>query len=264
MGPAPGRRAAVGGPAKLAPLALGALSAQALFAANELGVFGLLADAGPLPAAEVAARLGTAPDATARLLGTLVAIGLLERDGDRFANAPTAAAHLVPGAPGSMASWVSLVGGSAETFRGLGEAVRTGESTEPPREYVVGDPDERRRFCMGMHEYAIGSGRELARDLDLSGRARLLDVGGGPGTYAVLLAECNPDLSCVVFDLPSVVEVADEVIARHGLGDRVSTLAGTTTATRCRRASTWHSSRTSCTRRAGTPACESSSGCVPR
>jgi cyclopropane fatty-acyl-phospholipid synthase-like methyltransferase len=72
----------------------------------------------------------------------------------------------------------------------------------------------------------MGPGRELADHLDLGGRTRLLDVGGGPGTYAILLAEQNPALSCVVFDLPDVVEIADEIIARHGLADRVSTMAG--------------------------------------
>lgn len=77
-----------------------------------------------------------------------------------------------------------------------------------------------------MHDYAIGPGRELAGGLDLGGRRSLLDVGGGPGTYSVLLAEANPTLRCTVWDLPAVVEIAREVIDRHGLSDRVGTAAG--------------------------------------
>jgi cyclopropane fatty-acyl-phospholipid synthase-like methyltransferase len=77
-----------------------------------------------------------------------------------------------------------------------------------------------------MHDYAVGPGRELSRFLDLTGRRRLLDVGGGPGTYSILLAAANPDLTCTVFDLPSVVPIAEEVIERHDLTARVSTVGG--------------------------------------
>lgn len=212
--------------ARLNRLAIGGWSAQVLFAAGELGVFALLAERGALSGAEAAAALGTDPDATERLLGALTAIDLLVHEDDRFSNGPAAESYLVPDRPESMATWVSLIGSWAQTFGKLPASVRTGEPAEAPEEKLGGSPDYTRRFILGMHDYAMGPGRELARHLDLGGRGRLLDVGGGPGTYSILLAEANPSLSAVVLDLPDVVEIADEVIARHGLSGRVTTTAG--------------------------------------
>lgn len=212
---------------RLTRLAIGGWAAQSLFAANELGVFELLARRGALSGDEVAAELGTDRDATARLLGALVSIDLLNRSDDaRYANASAASQFLVPGQPESMTTWVSLIGQWNQTFGKLPEAVGSGAPAEVPEEHLGESPDYTRRFILGMHDYAIGPGRELARSLELDGTASLLDVGGGPGTYSILLAEANPELHCTVWDLPAVVAIAREVIDRHGLSDRVGTAAG--------------------------------------
>jgi 3-hydroxy-5-methyl-1-naphthoate 3-O-methyltransferase len=210
---------------RLNRLAIGGWAAQALFAANRLGVFDLLKEGRSLTAAEVAGELGTDEDATGRLLGALVAIALLEHEDGRFANGLAAEEHLVSG-PESLATWVDLIGGWNQTFGSLADSVRSGEPAEVPEEKLGQSAEYTRRFIIGMHDYAIGPGRELARHLDLGDRRRLLDVGGGPGTYSILLAEAHPELECVVLDLPEVVEIAREVIAQHGLEDRVTTAAG--------------------------------------
>lgn len=211
---------------RLNRLAIGGWAAQSLFAANELGVFELLKEGRSLSAGEVAEALGADEDSTARLLGALVAIDILEQRDGRFANGLAAEEFLVPGRPESLATWVSLIGGWNQTFGKLAESVRTGEPAEVPEDHLGDSPEYTRRFIVGMHDYAIGPGRELARHLDLGGRKRLLDPGGGPGTYSILLAEANPELDCVVFDLPEVVAIAREVIADHGVEERVSTVAG--------------------------------------
>ena len=211
---------------KLHQLAIGSWAAQALFAANGLGVFELL-EAGPRSAEQVASELGTDEEATARLLGALVAIDLLERgDGARFRNGPAASAYLTTAGSESMATWVSLIDRWNESFAHLASSIRSGDPAEPPEDHLGGTREYTRRFIHGMHDYAVGPGRELATHLDLTSRRRLLDVGGGPGTYSLMLAERNPELACVVFDLPEVVAIADDVIARHGLTDRVVTAAG--------------------------------------
>jgi cyclopropane fatty-acyl-phospholipid synthase-like methyltransferase len=55
---------------------------------------------------------------------------------------------------------------------------------------------------------------------------RLLDVGGGSGAYSMCLARANPELVCTVLDGPEVCRIADELISREGLQDRVRTLPG--------------------------------------
>jgi SAM-dependent methyltransferase len=211
---------------RLNRLAIGGWAAQCLFAANELGLFDLLSSRGPSTPVEVAAELGTDEDAITRLLGALVAVDLVEHQEGRFANASGTEEFLVSGQAESLATWVTLIGRWNRTFAELPEAVRTGRAVEVPEEHLGESAPYTRDFILGMHDYAIGPGRELARHLDLDGHCRLLDVGGGPGTYSILLAEENPSLTCCVFDLPEVVEIADEVIVRHRLQDRVSTLPG--------------------------------------
>jgi cyclopropane fatty-acyl-phospholipid synthase-like methyltransferase len=67
---------------------------------------------------------------------------------------------------------------------------------------------------------------EVAGKIDLSGARRLLDLGGGPGTAALVFAQRWPGLACVVFDLPGPAAIAAEQIAAAGLGDRVTVRAG--------------------------------------
>src|SRR5205085_12310564 len=91
------------------------------------------------------------------------------------------------------------------------------------------DPEQTRAFVLGMHQRAMGIARGVVPFLDMTGVTNLLDVGGGPGTYACLLAQANPDLQVTVRDLPAVVAIAEELIAQAGQSSRVGTLAGDAT-----------------------------------
>jgi cyclopropane fatty-acyl-phospholipid synthase-like methyltransferase len=73
-----------------------------------------------------------------------------------------------------------------------------------------------------MHGRAMGIARVLVEVLDLGGRINMLDVGGGPGTYSILLTQRYPGLRSEVLELPGVAAVAREIIAAAGATDRVS------------------------------------------
>ena len=80
---------------------------KTLLSAVELGVFSELADAGPLDANALRDRLGVHPRSAADFFDALVALGMLEREDGRYANA--AATDLFfstgPSLPTSVASW---------------------------------------------------------------------------------------------------------------------------------------------------------------
>src|SRR5271156_5852229 len=82
-------------------LQAGVAPALAMLAGMQLEIYTHLADQ-PLLADELATTLGVASDRLSRLLFALVVSGLLERQGDGFANAPEAAAFLVKGRAGYM------------------------------------------------------------------------------------------------------------------------------------------------------------------
>ena len=89
----------------------------------------------------------------------------------------------------------------------LTDLVRSGRPPMTP-ETILGDDEEKtRNFVLAMHERARGIGSILAHLVDLSGRRRLLDVGGGPGTYSASLVQQTPGLSATVLDVPGVLKV---------------------------------------------------------
>jgi SAM-dependent methyltransferase len=206
-------------------IAEGFLGAHVLFALNELQVFDRLAH-GPRSAHELAAETATKPEPLIRLLNGGVAVGLLIVASGRYSNSDLAATTLVSGGPGHLRDWMRWMSRLAERFPKLAECVRSGEPVEDPSLHLGGDPDFTRDFIMGMHDYARLRGSEVIRFLDLSDARRLIDVGGGPGTYAILFAKAWPDLEVTVFDLPEVVKIAQENSRAAGVGDQVHIMAG--------------------------------------
>jgi cyclopropane fatty-acyl-phospholipid synthase-like methyltransferase len=88
------------------------------------------------------------------------------------------------------------------------------------------DAERTRDFVMSMHHWVTAVGRLAVPHIRLNGRRHLLDVGGGPGTYSVLIARENPAIQCTILDLPPVTRIADEIIAQSCGSARVKTLAG--------------------------------------
>ncbi|MGW4527487.1 methyltransferase [Amycolatopsis sp. NPDC004378] len=81
-------------------------------------------------------------------------------------------------------------------------------------------------FWKAMHTISAFTDQELGRTLDLTPRHRLLDLGGGSGTYGIELCRIYPDLSVTSYDLPHVSTMAAGNIEEAGMSDRVSVLAG--------------------------------------
>ena len=64
---------------------------------------------------------------------------------------------------------------------------------------------------------------------DLPGFAdfeRIMDLGGGHGVFVLHFLEAHPTLQGVVFDRPSVLEVARSFARKFGLDSRLETVAG--------------------------------------
>lgn len=97
---------------------------------------------------------------------------------------------------------------------------------EPPELHLGDDLARTRRFVMAMRGRALGIGRLVVPMLELGGCRRILDLAGGPGTYAVLMAQAYPDLKCVTVDLPAVAAVAAELVKADGMEGRVTCRAG--------------------------------------
>jgi len=214
-------------PGRIMDMASAFFESAALFAASDLGVFKQLAGSTGESLEVLADALRLDPRGLRLLLDACVAIGLLTKGEDSlYRNAPDADAFLVPGKPGDLSQAIRYNRDVYDAWGRLADLARTGKPVERPQLHLGDDPARTRDFVLAMHGRALAMWPLVIPSLDLAGRQRLLDAGGGPGTFAVQAAKANPGLHCTVLDLPEVAAIAGELIAQQGMSERVDTLPG--------------------------------------
>lgn len=208
----------------LLQLSGGYWSTCALHAAVKLDVFGVL-DGTARSAAEVAQLQQTDPRATAMLLDALSALDLLEKQDDTYSATPFAANYLSKTSPGYLGHIIMHHHHLMPGWARLDEAVTSGgpirESNSHSDNGIV-----RESFLMGMFNLASLQAPRIAQAANLSECRTLLDLGGGPGTYAIYFCIANPELSAVVYDLPTTCTFAENTISRFDLSARISFTSG--------------------------------------
>jgi hypothetical protein len=191
-------------------------SAQALLTANRMGVFAALGKEGRKDSAALAKELKAEPRALGMLLDALVGLGFLTKDAKaRYACSNLSKKHLLPGSGASfLGDYLHFQDMLWEPWGRLEEAVRTGRPTRKA-DMFQGNADEARRFIRAMHSTGSLNAPFLAARLDLAGRETLLDVGGGPGTFAIHFCRQHPSLQATVIDLPQTLETTKEILAEE-------------------------------------------------
>lgn len=209
---------------QIVELASAFYGSNVLFAALELDLFTAVQNA-PCPKVEpLAEQLGCDPRGLGLLLDAAVAVGLLTKSEGAYALPPATAATLVRGAPHDLTQAIAYNRDVQPAWMRLAQLARTGKPVEPPRLHLGDDPGRTRRFALSMHGRALGIGRAIVPILGLPKGAHVLDLAGGPGTYALLMAQSDPTLTCDTYDLPAISAVARDITAP--CADRVHCHAG--------------------------------------
>jgi SAM-dependent methyltransferase len=223
-------------PELIMQLGMGFMGSKTLLSAVELELFTILGE-GPRTGPEIGDRLGLHPRSLYDFLDALVALGLLDRDGDgeagRYANTPDTAFFLDKSQPAYLGGILEMANARLYPFwSDLTEALRTGR---PQNEAKTGgdffgvlysDAERLEQFLGAMQGIQLGNFMALLDKIDLSSAATLCDVGGANGTFCALAAQRHPGLKATVFDLPPVVPVAERHLAAMGVGDRVRVVGG--------------------------------------
>jgi len=197
----------------------------ALQTAVQLDLFTALAD-GPRTEEQLAASLGCDLRALRMLVTSLVALEFLERRGEAVAASPGVLTYLARSSPEYIGFIVRLHADIMPSWARLAESVRSGGSSREGSPFYIEDEEGKEAFQMGMFNVARQQAETIAKALDLTGRSRLIDVGGGPGTYAVYFCRHNPGLQAIVFDLPTSEPFARGIVERYGLEDRIEFVGG--------------------------------------
>jgi len=175
---------------------------------------------------------GTDAPALYRLLRAGAAIGVFTEVEPGHFSLTGMGAHLRADHPRSLRSWVLFQG----MFNGVyDEAIysfRTGRPTvpqvfgEPLFDHLDHEPGKAAVFHNAMAQHSRLMGPKLIEAYDFAGVRRVVDIGGGDGTFLGTILSAHPGMSGVVYDAPQVAEAARKQLAAAGLGDRCTFVSG--------------------------------------
>jgi hypothetical protein len=213
-------------------LGLGFWGSKTLLSAVELGVFTQLGH-GPMKAKALIERLGLHPRSARDFLDALVALGMLNRDGDAYANTPTTALFLDRGKTTYTGGVLEMANARLYRFWGsLTTALRTGE---PQNEVRLGedvwaglyaDPQRLAGFLHFMTGLSQGAARVMAEKFPWEEYRTFADVGAAEGGLPVQIAIAHPHLKGIGFDLPPVEPHFKAYVSGQGLSHRLSFQGG--------------------------------------
>lgn len=216
-------------PDRILQLGLGFWGPKTLLSAVELGVFTELAK-GPADLATLTTRLGLHSRSARDFFDALVALGMLKRDGGRYANTAETDFFLDRGKPSYMGGLLEMVNARLFGFwNHLTEGLRSGKPqnesktnpTASPFDALYGDPARLRQFLQGMTGISMGAAMVIARKFPWRDYRTFVDVGGAQGALAVQVALAHSHLTGGNFDLPVVGPVFEEYVSSFGLQQRL-------------------------------------------
>lgn len=198
--------------------------ACALHAGVKLDLFTPLSEESST-AVDLARKNGLNERGLAMLLDALAAMELLKKIDGRYQCTPFAAEFLSTTSSKYLGHIIKHHHHLVEGWAQLDKSVQSGE---PVRNRVSHEPSEieRESFLLGMFNLAMMMAPKIVPQIDLSGRRHLLDLGGGPGTYAIHFCLHNPELQATIFDLPGSRQFAEKTVAQFSLQERIAFQAG--------------------------------------
>jgi len=194
---------------------------RCLLTALELDIFTAIGDGAD--AEQIGTRIHANARAVGMLLNALVALGLLTKSGIEYRNTSESARFFVQGSKDNHRNGLLHVAHIWHRWSTLTEAVRSGTRVPVDRDRT---PDRTRDFIAAMQRNAKDRAPLVVKALGTAGVRRILDLGGGSGAYSIAFAKASPDVQCEILDVPEVVPLTSEYVAKAGASTQVSLRAG--------------------------------------
>ena len=224
-------------PSHIMQVGTGFMASKTLLSAVELELFTRLGGEA-MTGAEIAEQLGLDARAVPDFPDALVALGLLDRDGEgggaRYRNTDATAAFLDRSSPTYVGGILEMANARLYPFWGdLTQALRSGQpqneikhTGKPMFDELYSDPARLEQFMHAMTGISMGAFHALAEAFDFSKYETLCDVGGATGQLSIAVASRHPHMRCTTLDLPVVEPIAKRTIDAAGLSERVTAAAG--------------------------------------
>ena len=205
-------------------IAFGFMASKAMFAGLHLDVFTHLA-AGPKTCENLSEIVGVPANRIITLMNALNGVGLVELNGNLYANSLGAEAFLSRESKYDFGDYLRFqIDQQMYPFLGqLNEVLDGSLSSDAVDSYQhwMSNPEQAALYSNAQHSGSLGPGRTIARMVDLTGAKSLLDVAGGTGAMTIRLLEANPDLTSTIIDFPNVSEIGWRFITEANMTNRV-------------------------------------------
>ncbi|MBE2224226.1 MAG: methyltransferase [Anaerolineae bacterium] len=205
----------------------GLFAYQAVSTANELGLFQPLAKQ-PYSPQELADQLHLQERGLVTLLEALAAIGYVDVANGRYKNSKMAQKWLIEDAHfDAEALFCFWNAASRDLSPHMVEVIRSGERPFDFYEWVEADPALSDWYQRMLMMNAKMGGADVVKHLSVpTGNTRLLDVGGGHGTYTTLMCQKYPLLHGTILDSYAGLETGRQTVAQNNLQERITLQKG--------------------------------------
>src|SRR6185295_9430066 len=170
--------------------------------------------AGRETAATIAERCRASARGTRVLCDYLTVVGLLTKDGERYALTAASAAFLDRRSPSCVASAADFVYAPElrAAFADVAAAVRRGGTALPDAGTVTPENPVWVGFARAMAPMMRGAARAVVETVEVDGARplRVLDVAAGHGMFGIAFAQRYPRAEVAALDWTGVLEVALE------------------------------------------------------
>jgi len=195
-----------------------------IVAAAELDLIPVLAEE-HMDARDLARKLTLDERATAMLADALTALGLLQKERGAYRPAPGIAPLFDETASGNVVNMLRHQANCLRSWAQLARVVKQGTRYDRLAS-VRGHAEDRRSFIEAMEVASREAAPRVVASLGSLPFKKLLDIGGGPGTYTRAFLDANPEMNAIYYDLPEVVPIARRHFETHELLDRIQLVAG--------------------------------------
>jgi len=172
---------------------------------------------------QLSKRLRVSHRGLAILCRNLASVGLLVQAPSGYHLAPFAKRYLQETSQDFRGDYLRLMQRQWSEWSHLTEVIRIGRPLDSQESETT---EYRRSFSWAMHHRSIQPARDVAQQVSLKAVRSLLDLGCGPGTYALAFLAQNPTLHATVMDRPAALDVARMLAEQSSSGTRLTYQAG--------------------------------------
>ena len=196
--------------------------ANILIAALEFRLFTHLGKK-TLSSQSLANKAGLSLEGAEVLFNALASLGAIRKIGSSFANTPHSYKNLCEHSPNYKKGTIFLRKENREEWSKLTNVIKNGRNMS---EHNNEEPSFREQFTYAMHERSREFSKPLAQVVARKPVGKLIDLGGGPGSYSAEILKTDKLAQAILIDRQASINVAKEILKNSFVIKRFSFVAG--------------------------------------